>query len=204
MNSVAKATNFYTGFTGQWQQAHLADPERIDAGLLQGPILEPTTDPKSLPSPSCHATFPSLQSCSTQASHADSFDQKSRTCSPIDDASIMYTSGLLGPPKSVSLPHSRAIINRLDSWLLPKKSLKSVRHRAEISLQERSSTRSSSPQTCLYFHRQRRITPQFPLSFLYKRKVRDDVQMECGDALQLIEKESLSVLPWRPHYDLGA
>lgn len=108
---------------------------------------------------------------------------------PDDDATIMYTSGSTGTPKGVLSSH-RAIINAIYSWIFVK----------EVTEILRPELREENPEfqpgilaNVPLFH----VTgshAQFLASFLYRRKFVMMYKWNAEQALELIEKERLSIL----------
>ena len=108
---------------------------------------------------------------------------------PEDDASIMYTSGSTGTPKGVLSTH-RNIVNALYSWIFGKEATDILRPElVEKNPEFDPGILSNVP----LFH----VTgchAQFLVSFVYLRKFVMMYKWNAEKALELIEKERLSVL----------
>lgn len=186
MNSWWQGSEMHYGLQDSGTRLLFADQERIDRlqphlGDLPLQIIAINPNPDSM-----HRDFAALVQLGAQLPPLKTAD---RQVLPEDDASIMYTSGSTGHPKGVLSSH-RAIISALYSWLFVK----------EITEILRPELREENPQyqpgilaNVPLFH----VTgshAQFLASFIYHRKFVMMYKWNAEQALELIEKERLSVL----------
>ncbi|MGB4248163.1 MAG: class I adenylate-forming enzyme family protein [Pseudohongiellaceae bacterium] len=186
MNSWWQGSEMHYGLEDSGTRLLIADQERIDRltpHLGDLPLRIIAIRPAAA---STHGDFAALL---RKGADLPSSLLEDRHVLPDDDASIMYTSGSTGHPKGVLSSH-RAIISALYSWLFVK----------EITEILRPELREDNP---LYqpgilanvplFH----VTgshAQFLASFIYHRKFVMMYKWNAEQALELIEKERLSVL----------
>ena len=108
---------------------------------------------------------------------------------PDDNVSIMYTSGSTGTPKGVLSTH-RNIVNAIYSWVFSKETMDTLR--PEL-VEENPEFDPAILSNVPLFH----VTgchAQFLVSFVYQRKFVMMYKWNAEKALELIEKERLSVL----------
>ncbi|MDP2140078.1 MAG: class I adenylate-forming enzyme family protein [Gammaproteobacteria bacterium] len=186
MNSWWQGSEMLYGLQDSGTRLLFADQERIDR-------LQPCLNGISLQivaiGPEANSPWQDFRTLILKGADLPPLRMEDREIFPEDAASIMYTSGSTGHPKGVLSSH-RAIISALYSWLFVK----------EITEILRPELREDNPQyqpgilaNVPLFH----VTgshAQFLASFIYHRKFVMMYKWNAEQALELIEKERLSVL----------
>ena len=187
MNSWWQSNELVFGLKDSGTRVLFADQERINA---LKPVLG-QVDVKVIaikPDAGCN-DFPEFHTLVEEGRSGPQADLDALDIQPEDDASIMYTSGSTGTPKGVLSTH-RNIVNALYSWVFGKEA--TDRLRPEL-VEENPEFDPGILSNVPLFH----VTgchAQFLVSFVYLRKFVMMYKWNAEKALELIEKERLSVL----------
>lgn len=186
MNSWWRGSEMRFGLEDSGSSLLIADQERLDR---IAPLLGELNVQIIAIKPEDDCPYPDIHAVIEKFSQGAAFDPAAHPVAPDDDASIMYTSGSTGHPKGVLSTH-RAIINAIYTWKFAK----------EINEELRPELREENPPyqpgilaNVPLFH----VTgnhAQFLSSFLYQRKFVMMYKWDAEQALELIERERLSVL----------
>lgn len=187
MNSWWQCNELVFGLKDSGSKVLFADQERLNTlapmmGQLDVDIIAIKPDASSAHLPEFHALV-------QEGQQGPQTDLDSIEVLADDDASIMYTSGSTGTPKGVLSSH-RNIVNALYSWVFGKEATDTLRPElCEDNPKFDPGILSNVP----LFH----VTgchAQFLVSFVYLRKFVMMYKWNAEKALELIEKERLSVL----------
>ncbi len=189
MNSWWQSNEIQYGLEDSGSRILFADQERIDrlASCLTALDIHVIA---INPAPDCaFPEFHAVAACGERNRHGPEQERLNGEIHPDDDATIMYTSGSTGHPKGVLSTH-RNIVSAIYSWLFVK----------EITEILRPELREENPEfqpgilaNVPLFH----VTgchAHFLASFLYLRKLVMMYKWNAEQALELIEKERLSIL----------
>lgn len=185
MNSWWKGAEIHYGLQDSGARLLFADQQRLDA--LQ-PFLE-ELDLDIIAIKPANGEFPEFYELANAGQQGTQRDLDAIHIDPDDDATIMYTSGSTGTPKGVLSTH-RNIINALYSWVFVKEAVEILRPELREENPEFDPAMLSNVPL---FH----VTgchAQFLASFLYLRKFVMMYKWNPEQALDLVEKERISVL----------
>lgn len=187
MNSWWQSNELVYGLKDSGSKVLFADQERINTlssvmDQISVEIIAIKPDAGTTQFPEFHALV--AEGLAGTQHNLDDIDVQ-----PEDEASIMYTSGSTGTPKGVLSTH-RNIVNALYSWIFGKEATDILRPElVEKNPEFDPGILSNVP----LFH----VTgchAQFLVSFVYLRKFVMMYKWNAEKALELIEKERLSVL----------
>ncbi len=187
MNSWWQSNELVYGLKDSGTRVLFADQERIN-------VLKPVMDQVdvqiiAIKPDTSSADLPEFHALVAEAATLPQTDLDTLDVRADDDASIMYTSGSTGTPKGVLSTH-RNIVNALYSWIFGKEATDQLRPElVEANPEFDPGILSNVP----LFH----VTgshAQFLVSFIYLRKFVMMYKWNAEKALELIEKERLSVL----------
>jgi long-chain acyl-CoA synthetase len=187
MNSWWQSSELIYGLKDSGARVLFADQERINQLL---PVLNQLEAQIIAIKPDAGTTqFPEFHTLLQSGTQDPRLDLDAIEVLPDDDAAIMYTSGSTGTPKGVLSTH-RNITNALYSWIFVRDANEIMRPElVEENPQFDPAILSNVP----LFH----VTgchAQFLLSFVTLRKFVMMYKWNAEKALELIEKERLSVL----------
>lgn len=185
MNSWWQGEEIRYGLEDSGTRLLFADQQRIDA---IGPHLD-SLDINIIAIKSDNDRFPEFFELLRTAMDLRDVDLDGITIEPDDNATIMYTSGSTGTPKGVLSTH-RNIVNALYSWIFVKEVAEILR--PEL-VEENPEFEPAILSNVPLFH----VTgchAQFLACFLYFRKFVMMYKWDPEQALELIEKERLTVL----------
>ncbi|MAO40515.1 MAG: long-chain fatty acid--CoA ligase [Pseudohongiella sp.] len=187
MNSWWQSNELVYGIKDSGTRVLFADQERIDQLLpvIDQVDVEVIAIKPGKPDP----RFPEFHDLVAEGLTGEQVDLDAIEVLPEDDASIMYTSGSTGNPKGVLSTH-RNIVNAIYSWIFGKEANDSLR--PEL-VEEEPEFDPGILSNVPLFH----VTgshAQFLVSFIMLRKFVMMYKWNAEKALELIEKERLSVL----------
>ena len=187
MNSWWQSNELIFGLKDSGAKVLFADQERINTlkpvmNQTDVQIIAITPDDTS-------AELPEFYALVEDGKKGPRIDLDSLNVEPDDNVSIMYTSGSTGMPKGVLSTH-RNIVNAIYSWVFGKETMDTLRPElVEANPEFDPAILSNVP----LFH----VTgchAQFLVCFVYQRKFVMMYKWNAEKALELIEKERLSVL----------
>ncbi|MDO8910199.1 MAG: class I adenylate-forming enzyme family protein [Pseudohongiella sp.] len=187
MNSWWQSNELVYGLNDSGSKVLFADQERINT---LAPVMDQVSVEIIAIKPEAPTTqFPEFHALVAEGLTSPQHNLDDIDVQPEDEASIMYTSGSTGTPKGVLSTH-RNIVNALYSWVFGKEATDILRpDLVEDNPEFDPGILSNVP----LFH----VTgchAQFLVSFVYLRKFVMMYKWNAEKALELIEKERLSVL----------
>lgn len=186
MNAWWRGGEISFGLQDSGSKLIFADQERID----RLPSSKAQSDVQIIAiRPGPQSPYPEIHALIEEAAHGPSFEPASHPVAPDDDASILYTSGSTGNPKGVLSTH-RAIINAIYTW----KFAKEINEILRPELLEADPLYQPGILANLPLFHVTGNHAQFLSSFLYQRKFVMMYKWDAEQALELIERERLSVL----------
>ncbi|MDO9477413.1 MAG: class I adenylate-forming enzyme family protein, partial [Pseudohongiella sp.] len=187
MNSWWQSNELIFGLKDSGAKVLFADQERINT---LKPVMNQTDVQIIAIKPDDTSTdLPEFYALVEEGKKCPRINFDSLNVEPDDNVSIMYTSGSTGTPKGVLSTH-RNIVNAIYSWVFGKETMDTLRPElVEANPEFDPAILSNVP----LFH----VTgchAQFLVSFVYQRKFVMMYKWNAEKALELIEKERLSVL----------
>jgi long-chain acyl-CoA synthetase len=187
MNSWWQSNELLFGLHDSGANVLFADQERINTLM---PVMDQTDVKIIAIKPDNSATaLPEFFALLKDIHGTPALDFANIDVEPDDNASIMYTSGSTGTPKGVLSTH-RNIVSAIFSWVFVKEAAETLRPElVEKNPEFDPAILSNVP----LFH----VTgshAQFLASFVYQRKLVMMYKWNAEKALELIEKERLSIL----------
>lgn len=186
MNSWWRGQELDYGLRDSGSKLLFVDPDRL---LQIEPFLEALNLDIVLIKPETDASFPEFYSLLQGVEPLSNAEVSACQVEPEDNATIMYTSGSTGMPKGVLSSH-RNIINALYTWKFVKEITEILR--PEL-VDENPEFQAAILANVPLFH----VTgshAQFLACFIYQRKFVMMFKWDADQALELIEKERISVL----------
>ncbi len=186
MNSWWQGSEMYYGLQDSGTRLLFADRERINR-------LQPCLNDLPLEivaiNPSAGSPWRDFDALMATGADLPPLHMEDRQILPEDPASLMYTSGSTGHPKGVLSSH-RAIVNAVYSWLF----VKGVTEVLRPELREDNPLYQPGILANVPLFHVTGSHAQFLASFIYHRKFVMMYKWNAEQALELIEKERLSVL----------
>ena len=187
MNSWWQSNELVFGLQDSGARVLFADQERINT--LKPVMAQTQVQIISIKPDEGSTEYPEFYELLDKHKHRPALDFRTLEVYPDDNASIMYTSGSTGTPKGVLSTH-RNIVNAIFSWVFVKEAAETLRP----ELVEKNPEFDPAILCNVPLFHVTGCHAQFLASFAYQRKLVMMYKWNADKALELIEKERLSVL----------